>query len=96
MLYKLFFSLFLQLSLVLSVSAQKDIISQLKKHLPGAVITELETSDHFKKELEILLPQRLDHFGSSQEKFQQRIFLYHYDFKAPVVYGQLRLHLSYQ
>ena len=86
MINKLFFILIAQLLLIGNLSAKKDILSVLKKHLPDAQITELETSDHFKKELEILLPQRLDHFGNSLEKFQQRIFLYHYDFKAPVVY----------
>lgn len=81
-------SLFIIIQVLLSGSlyAQEDIVTLLKKHLPDAQITELESSDHFKKELEILLPQPLNHFGKGQEKFQQRIFLYHYDFKAPVVY----------
>jgi hypothetical protein len=82
------FTLFilLQLCLLSQLSAQKDLMSILSKHLPGAQITELETSDHFKTELEILVPQPIDHFGKSQGNFQQRIFLYHYDFNAPVVY----------
>jgi len=80
------FTLLLFLSISSIGQSQKDIIQVLKKHLPGATITELESSDHFKKELEILLPQALDHFGNNKDKFQQRIFLYHYDFKAPVIY----------
>jgi len=52
---------------------QKTYTHSTDKTSPDAQITELETSDHFKKELEILLPQRLDHFSNSLDKFQKRI-----------------------
>jgi len=69
------------------LDAQDEIIKLIKKKIPGAVITELETSDHFKKEFEILLPQKLDHFDKkNKQTFQQRVFLYHYDRKAPTVF----------
>ncbi len=86
MIKKTFIIVVLCLFAQLKLHAKKDIISCLKKHFPNATINELENSDHFIKELEILIPQKLDHFGKSNEYFEQRIFLYHFDFKAPVVF----------
>lgn len=69
------------------LQAEDDLINLIRKKIPGAEITELEVSDHFKKEYEILIPQKLDHFDkNNKETFQQRIFLYHYDRKAPTVF----------
>ncbi len=81
--YLLFFSFLVSFQ----VHAKKDIIELIQKKIPGAVVTELTASDHFKREFEILIPQRLDHFDKkNKETFQQRIFLYHYDRKAPTVF----------
>jgi len=82
---KLGLSLFL-FTLSFSIIAQSSIEKLLQKHFPSITINKLESSDHFKQEFELLIPQKLDHFSKNSEQFQQRVFLYHYDFKAPVLY----------
>ncbi len=82
---KILFSLLL-VSFSTSIFSQSKIEKLLEKHFPGITINKLESSDHFKQEYELLIPQKVDHFSKNSENFTQRVFLYHYDFKAPVVY----------
>ena len=69
-----------------TLSAQDPMIKCLKKHIDG--ITSIEDRgpafgyDHV---YDIRLTQHLDHQDPSSGQFQQRIYLYHKDRKAPVV-----------
>jgi hypothetical protein len=68
-----------------SVFAGFDLEAKLKKILPDAEIEKLENSDHFISEYSILINQPLDHNDPSAGSFKQRIFLSHYNHKAPVL-----------
>ena len=69
-----------------SHAAKKNIEQILKKKLPNAQIKKLETKDHFNAVFEIMIEQPLDHKDKSAGTFQQRLFLYHKDVKAPMVF----------
>ena len=62
-----------------------SLLAFLNEELPGTEITELESSDHFVQEYEILIPQMLDHKDPKAGTFNQRIFLSHYDVNSPIL-----------
>ena len=67
--------------------AQADAIMKLlQKKLPdGTVIETRETGRHFAGEYTVYLEQPIDHNNPATGTFQQRIFLSHYDRKAPTL-----------
>jgi len=67
------------------VCAQDEIVDELKKHLPGISIEEMDAGQHFNRVFKILIDQPLDHQNPSAGTFQQKIYLSHVDKKAPNV-----------
>ena len=83
------FFIFLILMLIGSVSLdakkEKSIETLLKKKIPGLSIEKLDVGRHYKEEYVLMLEQPLDHNNPSAGTFKQRIFLAHYDRKAPTL-----------
>ncbi len=67
-------------------SSQNDISELLMKKIPGISVKKINTADHYLQEYEIMIEQPLDHDDTSQGTFKQRVFLSHYDKKAPVIF----------
>ncbi len=83
---KLLFSLLL-ISVALLAHGQKEsIASLLEEKLPNAQIKRLQAKDHFAEAYEIMIPQQIDHNDPKAGIFMQRLFLYHTNRKAPMVY----------
>ncbi|NNE54634.1 MAG: hypothetical protein HKN32_01345, partial [Flavobacteriales bacterium] len=78
--------LLLGLALVctVSASANQKIKQRIEKLFPGAIVKLLDPRDHFEACYEILIPQKLDHFGDDSGTFMQKIYLFHTGYKAPV------------
>jgi hypothetical protein len=63
----------------------QSIEGLLKKKVPGLTIEKIDNGHHFKEEFVLMLDQPLDHNNPSAGTFQQRIFLAHFDRKAPTL-----------
>lgn len=68
-----------------SAFAGFDIEAKLRKIDPSIQIEVLEKSDHFVTEFSLLIEQPLDHNNPEAGTFRQRVFLSHYNVKAPVL-----------
>lgn len=78
--------LFIWIISITSLQAELDLEAKLRKVFPGIQIEKLETDSHFKTEYSLLIEQPLDHSNPAAGTFRQRVFLSHYDVKAPVLF----------
>lgn len=82
---------FVTLFFLLNISFIKNIYSQdfldRLKSLPGVEVKVLRPMAHFQQVYEIMVEQDIDHNNPSIGKFKQKIFLYHYDENAPMVFN---------
>lgn len=58
---------------------------ELEQLFPEAVITNMETKDHFEKAYQLVLKQPLDHKNPSAGTFDHYVYLSHVDEEMPVV-----------
>ncbi|MDX1686021.1 MAG: S28 family serine protease, partial [Saprospiraceae bacterium] len=82
------FSLSALLMMLISLSAQKDpVIKCIQNKIEGvASIEVLGDEEGFEKVYDIRLNQPVDHNNPEAGEFQQRIYLYHKDYKKPVIF----------
>lgn len=63
-----------------------DFLELITKKIPGVTIERGEKTAHFKSAYTLYVDQPIDHNNPSIGTFKQRIFLSHYDRKAPTVF----------
>lgn len=95
---KLFdFTLFLFLSLTITAQNKTSIINDASFDSVNVLIkvafgntnvnvSQQKCGNKFERKYLLTVTQDLDHFGNSEEKFQQRVFLFHKSYTKPVVF----------
>ena len=68
-----------------NILAQDSLISFLES-IPGAVVTEFKTDDHFNKKYEVFIDQYIDHENPEAGTFRQRFFVCHKSQDKPLVF----------
>ena len=72
-------------SFLVSYAGNEKLESKIRKAFPDAKIESRDAKYHFTDEYTIMINQWIDHKDHSKGTFQQRIFLSHVDFKAPIL-----------
>jgi len=76
---------FLAILILFTSCAQKQDIETLLKNIPEASVKAIADDDSTRETYEIIIRQRLDHFGTDTITFPQKIYLSHIDISKPVV-----------
>lgn len=79
--------LLLVMVLFAGITKAGSIEKKLRKKIPSIVkIEAIEHNAHFKSAWDIRITQLLDHKNPKEGTFEHRLFLSHYNFKAPMVF----------
>ena len=83
---KKFFTLLLLIICFVGWVQAGSIEKKLKRKIPSLVKIEvIEHDSHFKEAFDLRITQWLDHNDHTKGTFEHRLFLKHYDVKAPMV-----------
>ncbi len=79
------FSILLSFTFVFSYANTDKLEQKIKKIFPTAEIKKRDAKYHYVAEYTIMIDQWLDHNDHSKGTFRQRLFLSHFDKKAPML-----------